>query len=244
MICLRVSNLIDKKNISKFSTWFSGLIGLLSLSNCSGVPEHERECQWQGTPSWYCRHTAKADTYYFHGNTQLYFIPVYNNAKEFPVPAMPVYVDETLDQTLRASIILGDYTAALRKTGLFSIIERQGPYTIFAVPNEGMEKPKFPIQGSLMDVQNESTLKRLMGFTIVLGSYTPEYLKEQVLKHNGTFVLQTYYNDPLYISLDDSKQQLVVKNKVGEQNKIWVNGIPQANGVIYVTQGLLNVIPK
>lgn len=242
---LKVSSLTYTKYMKYIAVQVCAVVGLLSLTNCkySGVPEHERECQWQGSPSWYCRHTAKADIYYTKGNTKVYFIPAYNNVKEFPVPDMPVYVDETLDQTLRASIVLADYAAALRKTGLFSLIERQGPYTVFAVPNAAMEKSNLPIHGSLMDVQNETVLKRLMGYTIVFGSYTPEYLKEQVLKHNGIFTLKTYYNDPLFVSLDASKQQLVIKNKAGEENKIWVNGIPQANGVIYVTQGLLNVVP-
>lgn len=242
---LNNGNWADKNYLKKISIQICGFIGLLSLVNCSnsGVPEHERECQWHGSPSWYCRHTAKVDTYYTKGSTKLYFIPSYNNVKEFPVPNMPVYADESLDQTVRASIVLADYTAALRKTGLLSIIERRGPYTLFAVPNAPMEKPKFFVNGSLMDVQNESYLKRLMGYTIVFGSYSPEYLKKLVLQHNGTYTLTTYYNDPLYISMDDTKQQLIVKNKVGERNKIWVNGIPQANGFIYVTQDLLNVVP-
>lgn len=240
---LKAGSLADIFNHRKILAYLLSVTGLFSLANCGGVPEHERECQWHGTPSWYCRHTSKVDSYYFKGNTQVYFIPAYNSVKEFPVPDMPVYVDETLDQTLRASIVLGDYTEALKKTGLLATVERRGPYTIFAVPNAGMEKPSFPVNGSLMDVQNESTLKRLMGYTIVLGSYTPEYLKELVLKNNGTVTLTTFYNDPLFVSLDATKQQLVIKNKAGEENKIWVNGIPQANGVIYVTQGLLNIVP-
>lgn len=234
------NSLKDKKNLA----YVLGIAGLFSLAGCTGgVPEHERECQWQGTPSWYCRHTSKTDPYFTKGDTQVYFIPAYNNVKEFPVPDMPVYVDESLDQTLRASIVLGDYTAALKKTGLMATVERKGPYTIFAVPNAGMEKPGLPIQGSLMDVQNESTLKRLMGYTIVMGSYTPEYLKSLVLKNHGTVTLTTFYNDPLFVSWDALNQQLIIKNKAGEVNKIWVNGIPQANGVLYVTQGLLNVTP-
>lgn len=233
---------LSRKRISFF---LLGVVGMFSLTGCitGGVPEHERECQWQGKPSWYCRHTAKADTYYSKGDTQVYFIPAYNGVKEFPVPDMPVYADETLDQTLRASVVLADYTAALKKTGLLATVERQGPYTLFAVPNVGMEKPGFPVQGSLMDVQNEAVLKRLMGYTIVLGSYTPEYLKTLILKQKGPVMLMTFYNDPLYVSLDETGQQLVVKNKAGEVNKIWVNGIPQANGVLYVTQGLLNIVP-
>ncbi|MDI2113368.1 fasciclin domain-containing protein [Commensalibacter nepenthis] len=219
-----------------------GMAGLLAVAGCGGVPEHERECQWQGTPSWYCRHTAKKDTYFVRGNTQSYFIPVYTGAKEFPVPDMPVYTDETIDQTLRASIVLTDYKEALRKTELLALVERQGPYTVFAVPNHPMEHPSFAIEGSLMDVQNENLLKQLMGYTIVLGDYPPEKLRKLALKNGGSVELTTFYNEKLIVSINPETGEFVTKNKAGQINKIWVNGIPQANGTLYVSQGLLNFV--
>lgn len=220
-----------------------GMAGLLALAGCGGVPVHERECQWEGTPSWYCRHTAKQDNYFVKGNTKSYFIPAYTGPQEYPVPDMPVYVDEPLDQTLRASIVLGDYKQALQKTGLLALVERQGPYTLFAVPNQPMEHPTFAVDGSLMDVQNENLLKQLMGYTIVLGNYPPEKLRALVMKNGGSVELTTFYNQKLIVSIDPQTGEFVTKNKAGQVNKIWVNGIPQANGTLYVSQSLLNFIP-
>lgn len=220
-----------------------GMASLLALAGCGGVPEHERECQWEGTPSWYCRHTAKKDTYFVKGNTQSYFIPAYTGPKDFPIPDMPVYVDETLDQTLRASVVLGDYKQALQKTGLLALVERQGPYTLFAVPNYPMEHPSFAVDGSLMDVQNEVLLKQLMAYTIVLGNYPPAKLRELALKNGGSVELTTFYNQKLIVTIDPQTGEFLTKNKAGQVNKIWVNGIPQANGTLYVSQGLLNLVP-
>lgn len=219
-----------------------GMAGLLALAGCGGVPEHERECQWQGTPSWYCRHTAKADSYFVRGNTQPYFIPAYTGPKDYPVPDMPVYTDETLDQTLRASVVLGDYKEALSKTGLLALVERQGPYTLFAVPNYPLEHPSFSIEGSLMDVQNEALLKQLMAYTIVLGDYPPAKLRALIAKNGGSVGLTTFYNQKLFVTLDPQTGELVTKNQAGQINKIWINGIPQANGTLYVSQSLLNFI--
>lgn len=219
-----------------------GMAGLLALAGCGGVPEHERECQWQGTPSWYCRHTAKADSYFVRGNTQTYFIPAYTGPKDYPVPDMPVYTDETLDQTLRASVVLGDYKEALSKTGLLALVERQGPYTLFAVPNYPLEHPTFSIEGSLMDVQNETLLKQLMAYTIVLGDYPPAKLRALIAKNGGSAELTTFYNEKLIVTVDPQTGELVTKNKSGQINKIWVNGIPQANGTLYVSQGLLDFV--
>ncbi|MDI2089892.1 fasciclin domain-containing protein [Commensalibacter oyaizuii] len=244
-----MSQFVAKKpvvTVAKKKTTIAGLFGMASLfalAGCGGVPEHERECQWQGTPSWYCRHTAKIDPYFVRGNTKVYFIPAYTGPKDFPVSDMPVSVDNSIDQTLRSSTVLADYTAALKKTGLLALTERQGPYTIFAVANSPMEHPSFTVDGSLMDVKNENLLKRLMAYTIVLGDYPPEKLKALALKNGGSVALTTFYNDKLIVSVDPATGELVTKNKAGEVNKIWINGIPQSNGTLYVSQGLLNFIP-
>lgn len=226
-------------------TYLLATIGLFSLGGC-GLPSsrNEQECQLQGTPSWYCRQTAKKDPLFVKGNSQVYSIPAYTGPKDFPVPEMPVYTDDAVDQTLRASIVLGDYMAALRKVGLLEMVARKGPYTLFAVPNQPMENPGFAVEGSLMDVSNENLLKRLMAYTIVSGDYPPEKLKALIAKQGGSVELTTVpYNDKLIVSLDPVTHELITKNKSGQVNKIWVNGIPQSNGTLYVSQGLLNIVP-
>ncbi|CAK7192815.1 hypothetical protein COMNV_01024 [Commensalibacter sp. Nvir] len=211
------------------------------ISGCGGVPEHERECQWQGTPHAYCAQTSKVDTYFVKGNAKPYFIPAYTDAKEFPVPDMPIFSDQPLDRTLRESIVLTNYKEALAKTGLLELIERKGPYTVFAVPNGPLEKPPFLVEGSIMDAANQNLLKQLMAYTIVLGNYPPDQLKQLILTHGGFYTLTTYYNKKLTVGIENQTGSFFTMNQRGEKNKIWINGIPQANGTLYVTQSLLNI---
>lgn len=228
--------ILTLKNMKKVALSL-GAISILSVTGCG----YNRECQTSGPNQNNCYKTKRVDPYNIKGNNSVYFIPAYTGAKDFPVPDMPVNTDETLEQTIRASIVLSDYAAALRKTGFMKLLDRVGPYTIFAIPNAGLETPPFPVNGSLMDVNNEALLHQLIGYSIVRGNYSPKKLQKAIQESGGTVALQTYTNQPLYVTVDPATGEFVTKNQAGQINRIWVNGIPQVNGTLYVSQGLLSV---
>jgi uncharacterized surface protein with fasciclin (FAS1) repeats len=148
--------------------------------------------------------------------------------------------DRPIDESLRGSLELADYTTALDRTGLLVLLQRPGPYTVFAIPNPSMEQAQSVRSGHLMDPAMLPSLRRTLSYTIVPGAYSEQAMRGMLAKARGPVGLRTLDGDLLTVSIEPSTNQLLLSDPSGRSNRIWMSSMPQANGRLYVTQSMLS----
>lgn len=146
-----------------------------------------------------------------------------------------LFRDRTIDESVRGSLELADYSTALSLTGLLTELQRPGPYTVFAIPNEPLEAAQG---GRLLDPAALPSLRRLMAYTVVPGFYPVATLRQMVAKQ-GPVGLRTIDGDVLTVSVEPTTGELVLSDAQGRSNRIWLSSMPQSNGVLYATQSML-----
>lgn len=175
-----------------------------------------------------CESTARQDPFFVRNSTDSV---VFGDAALFR--------DRPLDECLRSALALTDYTVALDRTGLLTQLQRSGPYTVFAIPNQPLEAAQTAQSGHLLDPAMAPALRRMMAYTIVPGRYTEATLRQMIGKHGGPVGLRTIDGDVLTVSLEASSGQLLLSDPAGQTNRIWFSSMPQSNGVLYATQAML-----
>ncbi|MGI4746318.1 MAG: fasciclin domain-containing protein [Janthinobacterium lividum] len=149
-----------------------------------------------------------------------------------------LFRDRTIDESVRGSLELADYSTALSLTGLLTELQRPGPYTVFAIPNEPLEAAQSAQGGRLLDPAALPSLRRLMAYTVVPGFYPVAALRQMIAKQ-GPVGLRTIDGDVLTVSVEAATGQLLLSDAQGHSNRIWLSSMPQSNGVLYATQSML-----
>ncbi|MFT9296341.1 MAG: fasciclin domain-containing protein [Acetobacter orientalis] len=164
-----------------------------------------------------------------------------NSVVAYPDPETPAYCDRPLSDTLPTSLELADYTRALSVTDLLPLLQRKGPYTVFAIPNSALEHYAAQQAGGDVFAQpKRPTLHHLLAYSIVPGHWAPEQIKAAIqAAPNHVLALPTLADLPLYAQLDTASGQIIVGNGESTPARLWVNGIPQSNGVLYFVQSLI-----
>ncbi|GBR68437.1 fasciclin domain-containing protein [Gluconobacter kanchanaburiensis] len=224
----------------------AGLLLVASLAAC-GDPD------WQGT-DWTKNFQdsfetqISARTAVMPGNTEKAYQPSADGTPNSPIayhaPPMLSYEDRPLDENIANSLELADYVKALRIAGLTPWISGPGPYTVFAIPNDVMERLSARWPGGLLAPANRGQLVHILGYTIAHGAWNEAALRKAIHRNHGrTIGLKTLYGDLLGVGLSPSTGELVLENMTGETNRLWGKSFPQSNGVLYFTQGALLPTP-
>lgn len=203
-----------------------------------------------------CQSKARQDAYHQLGSTCFFLAPTVSGTRTYspgkvhvdapdsaiayPDPETPIYCDRPLSESLRSAIELANYARALQTVGLFDQLQQNGPFTVFAIPNEPLKELSDRYPAGLLAPENAALLRSVLGYTIVQGKWTPERLKATIA-HAPTHAagLVTVSGGVLTVSQDPGTGELALSNGSGAVNKLWVSGIPQSNGVLYFTRSLL-----
>lgn len=165
------------------------------------------------------------------------------SATAYPDPETPFYCDRPLAETIYSAIELTNYRQALDLTGLMPFLRDNGPYTVFAIPNNALQQYVSHFPAGLNDPGTLAALKPVLAYSIVRGKWSYNRLQKAVMKQpTRALGLQTMAGVPLTVSLDQATGKLTLSNGAGVMNRIWVTGVPQSNGVLYFTQGLLTPV--
>jgi uncharacterized surface protein with fasciclin (FAS1) repeats len=166
--------------------------------------------------------------------------PIRGSTDDIVFANVPVFRDRTVDESIKGSLELTDYEVALRRTGLLDTLRQNGPFTVFAVPNEPLEAEQANAYGQLLSPENHAGLRRLMAYSIVPGYYDEARLRGMIAQAHGPVGLTTLDgSDVLTVSAEPGTGQLLLSDPQGRTNRLWLANVPQSNGVLYVTQSLL-----
>ncbi|CAI9121655.1 fasciclin domain-containing protein [Brytella acorum] len=193
---------------------------------------------------WMVRPSARADVMpassHEAQNAELISKNVVSSSVAFAAPTTMSYPDRPLAENLANSVEMSDYTVALESTGLMSTLRRAGPFTVFAVPNWPLEALAKQWPGGLQSPQFEPQMRAILSYTIVPGKWDEAHIRKVMAqRHVTTIALYTLNGAVLQVRLEAASGQLVLSNTRGEINRLWLTGLPQSNGVLYFTQGVL-----
>ncbi len=168
-------------------------------------------------------------------------LPIRGSTDDIVFANVPLSRDRTVDESIVASLELADYAVALDRAGLLDTLRRNGPFTVFAVPNEPLEAAQRDSGGALLLPRNHADLRRLMAYTIVPGRYTAATLRRMIAARRGPVGLTTLGgHDVLSVSVEPGTGQLLLADALGRSDRVWLADVPQSNGVLYATQSLLS----
>ncbi|MDG6094761.1 fasciclin domain-containing protein [Acetobacter sp. AN02] len=208
--------------------------GLLSLAGCQSGARQDVYQQHTGVCSYLTPTVSGVRTYDVSGKGAP------DSAIAYPDPATPVFCDRPLNDTLLTNLELADYRVLLQSVGWFTLLQRSGPWTVFAVPNNAIEAYDASIGNMLRDPGNLPFVRTLTGYTIVHGRWPMKRLEAAVAaSHTHAIQLKTLSGLPLVFSRDPASGQLQAGNGAGGISHFWVRGVPQSNGVLYFMDSLL-----
>ncbi|MFC0500345.1 fasciclin domain-containing protein [Asaia krungthepensis] len=179
---------------------------------------------------------AVSSTHMYHASTKTETSsPVaYNEPPTFS------FADRPILENMSNSLELADYRQALRQSGMLPLLGRAGPFTVFAIPNEPFERYARQVPGGLMTAPNAAALKQVLGYTIIRGNWSPARLAKAMTRRRvDRLAFKTLSGDMLMIQRDSSNGEFVLVNTTGRVVKLWLNGAPQSNGTLYITQDIL-----
>ena len=158
----------------------------------------------------------------------------------YPNPETPAFCDRPLSDTLPSSLEMADYTHLLTATGLLAILQQDGPFTVFGIPNSALETYDAQTGNKLTSPDNTAVIKEILSYTIVKGRWPLAKIKQAALASPTQSVgLPTLNGQLLSAWVDGPSGQVVIGNGQGMTSHLWVTGIPQSNGVLYFTQDLV-----
>lgn len=224
---------------TRFSGLRSGAVALLglALAGCHGT-------DWSHNYQDSFETQAKTSMSYMPDTVADAFEKPKNNEPSTPVayhrPASPSYDDRPLDENIAASVELADYTAAIRHVGLVPWITGPGPYTVFAIPNEAMEKLSARWPGGLMAPAMKGQLTHILGYTIASGKWDEKAIRKAIARNHGRGIgLKTLYGDIISVHIDARTGEIFLNNPAGQVAHLWSHSLPQSNGVLYFMRDAL-----
>lgn len=162
-----------------------------------------------------------------------------DSAVAYPNPQTPAFCDRPLSETLRASIEMANYSRVLEKAGLLSLLQQNGPFTVFGIPNSALESYAAPQTSGIPDTL-VAQARAIGAYSIVPGRWTQARIRAAVLaspSHQAH--LPTLDGAGILARLDATTGQIILENGQGVSTRLWVVDVPQSNGILYFTQGLL-----
>ncbi|NLI27356.1 MAG: fasciclin [Acetobacter sp.] len=217
--------------------WSGGVALTLFLAGCQSEARQDSLLQKDGVCSVMTPLTSGVNSYHPVDVKAPDSIVAYSNMDT------PVYCDRPLSETLQSTLELADYRVALQETGLFPLLQRNGPFTVFAIPNESLEALDAASGGSLRSASDLPRLKNLLAYTIVQGEWSPSRLEKAIRKSpTHQVVLSTLAGKGLIVRNDLADGQMILQGVDGSINRLWVAGIPQSNGVLYFTRSVLSPV--
>lgn len=156
-------------------------------------------------------------------------------------PTVPVSVASPSTSVGDFTSAQPDYTTlqnALQATNLDKELRGAGPFTVFAPSNSAFKKLPLPIQNTLLDGQNQHTLKHLLEYHIIKGTMDIKELARQINAGKGKAQIKTMSGGTLTAQVG-SNGRIMLTDESGNTTSIDTPDQMQANGVVH---GITNVL--
>ncbi|WP_190808953.1 fasciclin domain-containing protein [Flagellimonas sp. S3867] len=121
--------------------------------------------------------------------------------------------------------------AAVKATELEGIMDKSGPFTIFAPSDAAFERFSSDKMQELLNSKDKSELKSLLGYHIVAGHLSASKILQALCQGNGQASFTTIQGKKLKAHMDGIN--IVLTDPVGNTARITVADVNQKNGIIH-----------
>lgn len=121
--------------------------------------------------------------------------------------------------------------AAVKATELEDILDKSGPFTIFAPSDAAFERFSNDKMEELINSKDKSELKSLLGYHIVAGHLSASKILRALCQGNGKTSFTTIQGKKLMAHMDGIN--IVLTDPVGNTARITVADVSQENGIIH-----------
>ncbi len=130
--------------------------------------------------------------------------------------------------------------AAVKAADLVTVLNSDGPFTVFAPVNAAFEKLPEGTVASLLKPENKATLAAILTYHVVSGKFEAKDVVAAIKKNNGSFTITTVQGGKLVASLRGDS--VILTDVAGNISTIVITDVPASNGVIHAIDSV--VMPK
>lgn len=121
--------------------------------------------------------------------------------------------------------------AVMRATDLEELLDRSGPFTVFAPSDTAFENLSGKSVDDLMDPENKKELKDLLTYHIVAGELSASKILKAMCRGKGVATFTTVNGDDITATMEGL--DIVLTDGYGNRAKIVVADSNQRNGIIH-----------
>ena len=157
-------------------------------------------------------------------------------ANNFPVnPGTPTIVGVAAGNDNFTTLV-----AAVKAADLVSVLNSEGPFTVFAPVNDAFAKLPEGTVASLLKPENKATLTAVLTYHVVAGEFKAADVIAAIKKGNGSFTIPTVQGGTITASIKDGNVVLTDAN--GGMSTIVLTDVAASNGIIHAIDTV--VMPK
>ena len=128
--------------------------------------------------------------------------------------------------------------AAVKATDIDEILEKSGPFTVFAPTNSAFDKFSSEEIKDLFKKENRMKLKSMLTYHMVAGELTASKILMALCRGNGKASFTTVQGNKIYASFQGV--DIVLTDGLGNQAKITAADAEQSNGVIHQIDNVIS----
>ncbi|MEE9363387.1 MAG: fasciclin domain-containing protein [Cellulophaga sp.] len=130
--------------------------------------------------------------------------------------------------------------AAIATTNLKYILEKEGPYTIFAPLDSAFKKLPKETWNSLLLPENRKNLQSLLSYHIISGKFSASKILQAMSYGNGIATFKTVQGDLITATMDGI--DIILTDSFGNSARIKTADVAQPNGVLHSIDTV--ILPK
>lgn len=131
--------------------------------------------------------------------------------------------------------------AAVKAADLVSVLQSDGPFTVFAPTNAAFDMLPTGAVDNLLKPESKDQLQTVLKYHVVPGKVSAMELTKMIKDNGGKATLKTVQGNNLYASLDP-KGNVWIWDEQGGKAMVTIADVNQSNGVIHVIDHVL--MPK
>lgn len=150
--------------------------------------------------------------------------------------ALMVRDKDIVDNAVEASNVT-TVVSLVKMAGLVDTLKSEGPFTVFAPNNDAFAKLPAETVASLQKPENVGTLKTILTYHVVPGTYTSAALKAMAMKGGTLTSVQGQMLTPV---VENGK--VYIQDATGGKSEVETADVISSNGVTHVIKSVL--MPK
>ena len=122
--------------------------------------------------------------------------------------------------------------AALKAADLVSVLDGDGPFTVFAPTNDAFAKLPEGTVSTLLQSENIPTLTKILTYHVVAGEFKAADVVKAIEANNNAFTVKTVAGEALTLSIEGGS--VILTDVAGNTSKVTATDVDASNGVIHV----------